>query len=100
MNEDWHRLDLTAEQVGVLVHMVLFRGAPPEELVRDVWPHLDEEAGLTRLDHIGATINAAAAAATGKPGGFLWRNGFMPGAAFGVRTDAYVNVEEFYVEVR
>ena len=100
MDEEWQRLDLTREQLGVVMHLHLFRGAPPEELVRDVWPHLDEEAGLTRLDHVGAAINAAASAATCKPGGILFCNGFMPGAAFGVHTDFFVNVEEFYVEVR
>ena len=100
MDEEWHRLDLTAEQLDVVMHLHLFRGAPPEALVSDVWPHLDEEAGLTRLDHVGATINAAAVAATGKPGGILFRNGFMPGAAFGLHTDFDVNVEELYVEVR
>jgi hypothetical protein len=100
MDELWHRLDLTGEQLEVLIHMTLFRGAPPEELVRDVWPDLDEEAGLTRLDHVGAAINAVVSAATGKPGGILSCNGFMPGAAFGLHTDHFVDVEELYVEVR
>ncbi len=40
------RLNLTAEEVEVLAHMTMKRGASSDELVRDVWLELSSAAGL------------------------------------------------------
>jgi hypothetical protein len=101
MDELWFRLDLTDDQLEVLVHMVLRPDASSEDLVRDVWPHLNEAAGLAQLDHAAAVINAAASAATGKPGAIVTHRDGMPGDAFGLqRPEVYVEVlGEPWVEV-
>lgn len=102
MDEQWHRLDLTDEQLEVLVHILRFHGGASEDLVRDVWPRLDQAAGLARLDHIAAVINAAASSATGKPGAILNQLGGMTGDAFGLQCpEVYVEVlGEPFVDVR
>lgn len=97
----WQRLNLTAEEVEVLLHMTMKRGASSDELVRDVWPELSPAAGLARLDQVAQAINAAASAATGKPGTVMGLGG--TGSAFGFSTpELYVRLltGEPYVEAR
>lgn len=68
MDEQWQRLDLTPEQMEVLVHLTLRPAASDFDRVRDVWPHLTEDDGLARLHQAVEGINVAASSVTGKPG--------------------------------
>ncbi|MFS0700263.1 hypothetical protein AB6N24_09855 [Cellulomonas sp. 179-A 4D5 NHS] len=105
MNDTWRRLELTDDQLEVLVHMSIKRGASPQELISDVWPTLTPDEGRARLDQTVTEINTAASAATGKPGPVITsakQDSSHGGAAFGLPSpEMHVRVLGTpYVEVR
>jgi len=66
--EGWERLDLSDDDVELVVHMSVKPQASQEERNQDLWPSLSPDAARARQHAAVQRINAQASQRSGKPG--------------------------------